>query len=268
MGTVTKDEVRGLSCRLSNTPWAKRPSKFTEHSVKHSPWKSGKGDVLKDLSQSCKKYNLDFGIYISPWDRHNPLYGTGEKYNEYFEYLQTESPLAFGLHPNAEIGFRTVLSDILFSRLLELQPRDAGVGNLDAPLLLSFIAGDPDGGDPAYGVGDHVPDTLGLCIHAAQQRVAQHGVQRPGVALCLALLGEGQRLVLVLGERAVGVPAGGGVRLAASLWHGRERRRWRQGRPSRSQARHVQRRPRADLREHVGRHHLPARARPDLPQAL
>jgi dynein heavy chain len=50
---------------------------------------------------------------------------THENYNKYFDNLSTESPLAFGLHPNAEIGFRTVLSEDLFARLLELQPRDA-----------------------------------------------------------------------------------------------------------------------------------------------
>ena len=51
-----------------------------------------------------------------------------EDYNKYFDNLNTESPYAFGLHPNAEIGFRTVLSDELFARLLELQPRDASGG--------------------------------------------------------------------------------------------------------------------------------------------
>merc|ERR1711871_784796 len=59
----------------------------------------------------------------------SPIPSTHEKTNEYFEFLQTESPLAFGLHPNAEIGFRTVLSEILFSRLPELQPRDSSGGD-------------------------------------------------------------------------------------------------------------------------------------------
>ena len=60
------------------------PSALTEHSVKNSPWKNGDGDLLLDLSKSCEKYGLDLGLYISPWDRNNPLYGTGSKYNEYF----------------------------------------------------------------------------------------------------------------------------------------------------------------------------------------
>ena len=60
------------------------PSSLTEFSVKNSKWKDGNGDMLKDLSESCNKYGLDLGVYLSPWDRNNPVYGTGEAYNEYF----------------------------------------------------------------------------------------------------------------------------------------------------------------------------------------
>ena len=60
------------------------PSPRTEFSVKNSPWKNGSGDLLLELRLSCEKYGLDLGLYISPWDRNNPVYGTGEQYNEYF----------------------------------------------------------------------------------------------------------------------------------------------------------------------------------------
>ncbi len=60
------------------------PSAYTEHSVKNSPWKNGKGDVVKELAEACKEYNLKLGIYLSPWDRNHKDYGKPE-YLEYFK---------------------------------------------------------------------------------------------------------------------------------------------------------------------------------------
>lgn len=66
------------------------PTKYTEHSVKNSPWKDGKGDLMKDLSDACHEYNIGFGVYLSPWDRNNPDYGDSPKYNDYFVNQLTE----------------------------------------------------------------------------------------------------------------------------------------------------------------------------------
>lgn len=65
------------------------PSKYSTHTVRESKWKNGKGDVLKELSQACKEYGLKFGVYISPWDRNHPKYGT-PAYNDVFVNMMKE----------------------------------------------------------------------------------------------------------------------------------------------------------------------------------
>jgi alpha-L-fucosidase len=65
------------------------PSKYSTHTVRESKWKNGKGDVLKELAAACKEYGLNLGVYISPWDRNHPDYGT-EKYNDVFVNMMKE----------------------------------------------------------------------------------------------------------------------------------------------------------------------------------
>ena len=71
------------------------PSKFTKHSVANSSWKNGKGDVVRDLSNACKKYGLKLGIYLSPWDRYHPDYGT-DAYNQVYANMQKELLTQYG----------------------------------------------------------------------------------------------------------------------------------------------------------------------------
>jgi alpha-L-fucosidase len=61
------------------------PSRFSEHSVKNSPWRGGKGDVVGEVAAACRKAGLKFGVYLSPWDRHEPSYGDSPRYNEHFK---------------------------------------------------------------------------------------------------------------------------------------------------------------------------------------
>ena len=56
----------------------------TEHSVKNSPYKDGKGDIVGEMAAACKDYGLKFGVYLSPWDRHEPSYGTPQ-YNDFYK---------------------------------------------------------------------------------------------------------------------------------------------------------------------------------------
>ncbi|MDN3654663.1 alpha-L-fucosidase [Ferruginibacter paludis] len=65
------------------------PSKYSTHTIRESKWRNGKGDILKELSQACKEYGLKFGVYLSPWDRNHPKYGT-PAYNEVFVNMMKE----------------------------------------------------------------------------------------------------------------------------------------------------------------------------------
>ncbi len=61
------------------------PSKYTEHTVKNSPYKNGKGDIVGELAEACREAGLKLGLYLSPWDRHEPTYGDTEGYNEFYK---------------------------------------------------------------------------------------------------------------------------------------------------------------------------------------
>ena len=78
------------------------PTKFSEHSVRNSPWKEGKGDVVKEIAEACKRHGIKFGIYVSPWDRNHPEYGE-PGYVEYYKNTIRELLTNYG--PVFEIWF-------------------------------------------------------------------------------------------------------------------------------------------------------------------
>lgn len=80
------------------------PSAYTDYSIKHSPWKDGQGDIVREFSDACRKYGIKFGFYLSPWDRHDKRYANdSDAYNEYFMNQLTELLTNYG--PVHEVWF-------------------------------------------------------------------------------------------------------------------------------------------------------------------
>lgn len=66
------------------------PSLYTDYSVKGSVWRDGKGDVVGELAEAAKRSGVGFGVYLSPWDRHEECFGKNLEYNEYYLGQMTE----------------------------------------------------------------------------------------------------------------------------------------------------------------------------------
>lgn len=78
------------------------PTKTTEHSVKHSPWRGGQGDLVREVAEACEEFGLKFGVYLSPWDRNNAAYGSPEYVKIFHEQLRE---LLTGYGPIFEVWF-------------------------------------------------------------------------------------------------------------------------------------------------------------------
>ncbi len=68
----------------------------TDYSVKRSPWRNGKGDVVREVADACRKYGVKFGVYLSPWDRHEPCYKDKEAYDEFYKRQLKELLTGYG----------------------------------------------------------------------------------------------------------------------------------------------------------------------------
>ena len=115
------------------------PTKTTDYSVKSSPWKNGQGDVVKECAEACAEEGMAFGIYVSPWDRHEPCYSDPQAYDDFYAEQLTELLTAYG--PLVEIWFDGAGSEgreYDWRRIMDLikqhQP-DAMVFNMGAPTI-------------------------------------------------------------------------------------------------------------------------------------
>jgi alpha-L-fucosidase len=72
------------------------PTANSNYSVKSSPWKQGHGDLVREVAAAARKYGLKFGVYLSPWDRHEPLYKDSAAYDGYYLALLNELATGYG----------------------------------------------------------------------------------------------------------------------------------------------------------------------------
>jgi alpha-L-fucosidase len=72
------------------------PTAQTEYSIKQSPWKDGKGDIVREVAEAAHKNGLKFGVYLSPWDRHDPRYKDPAAYDAYYNAELTELASSYG----------------------------------------------------------------------------------------------------------------------------------------------------------------------------
>jgi alpha-L-fucosidase len=72
------------------------PTEQTAYSIKASPWRDGKGDVVGDVARAARKYGLKFGVYLSPWDRHEPKYKDSAAYDDYYQAELAELASNYG----------------------------------------------------------------------------------------------------------------------------------------------------------------------------
>ncbi len=79
------------------------PTKTTDYSVASSPWKGGKGDVVAECAEACRREGVGFGLYLSPWDRHEPCYPDKEAYDDF--YVEQLMELLTGYGPLVELWF-------------------------------------------------------------------------------------------------------------------------------------------------------------------
>lgn len=172
------------------------PSRLTRHSVAASPWRGGQGDVVREFVAACRAAGLAAGLYLSPWDRHEPSYGDSPRYNDFYCGQLTELLTQYG--PLQEVWFDGANGEGPNGKKQVYDwPRIWSLVRQWQPQALIFSDAGPDlrwignergfAGDPNWGAVDPAVVAFPGAGGAAVSAMLQHGdplgaVWRPGEA--------------------------------------------------------------------------------------
>ena len=172
------------------------PTETTDHSVRSSAWREGRGDVVREFVDACRAEGLGVGLYLSPWDRHEPSYGDSPRYNDVYARQLTELLTRYG--PVVEVWFDGANGEGPNGKRQEYDwPRVRGIVRQLQPRALMFSDAGPDirwignergmAGDPNWCTVDPAavpyPGIGGDAVTRALQHGDPHGsVWRPGEA--------------------------------------------------------------------------------------
>lgn len=149
------------------------PSRFTDHTVANCPWRNGQGDLVREFVDAFRDVGLEIGLYLSPWDRHEPSYGNSPRYNRFYINQLTELLTQYG--PVREVWFDGACGEgpdgkrqvydwpAFFAKVTELQPEAVTFG---------------DGGTDVRWVGNEQGLAGDPCWSMVDSRLAAH----PGAA--------------------------------------------------------------------------------------
>ena len=172
------------------------PTKTTDHSVAKSPWRAGHGDLVREFVEACRAEGLKAGVYLSPWDRHEPRYGDSSRYNDFYCDQLTELLTQYGeIH---EVWFDGANGEGPNGRKQEYDwPRFWGLVRRLQPRAVIFSDAGPDvrwignergiAGDPNWSTVDPAvvpyPGAGGRAVRAMLQNGDPNGsAWRPGEA--------------------------------------------------------------------------------------